>query len=221
MRLAKALIRLRACAGWSEALLVAQTTLLEIPCQGSIIKSSKSWDHLLNILEKRIFQKKWTYNIRKQQIRLYWVCSWEIMESVTILMPSSTSLSGILLSARTHYSRRDKNMEKISKLYRCMGRCFTNSTQMSNITHKTLIWKYFSKVWFISTPSPSCRCGVESTTHFFFTSLHYSLDRLRYLLAYLGNLTINYLLFGCAIQTEEFNESFLKLQFLVKSWWFV
>ena len=34
-RLAKALIRLRVCAGWSEALLVANTTLLEISCTGS------------------------------------------------------------------------------------------------------------------------------------------------------------------------------------------
>ena len=36
-RLAKALIRLRVCAGWSEALLVAHPTLLEILCTGSII----------------------------------------------------------------------------------------------------------------------------------------------------------------------------------------
>ena len=34
-RLAKALIRLRVCAGWSEALLVAHTTLLDISCRGS------------------------------------------------------------------------------------------------------------------------------------------------------------------------------------------
>ena len=35
--LAKALIRLRVCAGWSEALLVAHTILLEISCRGSNI----------------------------------------------------------------------------------------------------------------------------------------------------------------------------------------
>ena len=35
-RLAKALIRLRVCAGWSEPLLVAHTKLLEILCCGSI-----------------------------------------------------------------------------------------------------------------------------------------------------------------------------------------
>ena len=34
-QLAKALIRLRECAGWSEPLLVAHTTLLEISCTGS------------------------------------------------------------------------------------------------------------------------------------------------------------------------------------------
>ena len=35
--LAKALIRLCVCAGWSEHLLVAHTTLLEISCRGSIM----------------------------------------------------------------------------------------------------------------------------------------------------------------------------------------
>ena len=39
-RQAKALIRLRVCAGWSEPLLVAHTTLLEIPCRGSILCES-------------------------------------------------------------------------------------------------------------------------------------------------------------------------------------
>ena len=36
-QLAKALIILRVCSGWSEALLVAHTTLLEISCRGSLI----------------------------------------------------------------------------------------------------------------------------------------------------------------------------------------
>ena len=36
-RLAKALIRLRVCAGWSEHLLIAHTTFLEISCCGSFI----------------------------------------------------------------------------------------------------------------------------------------------------------------------------------------
>ena len=36
-RIWKALIRLRVCAGWSEALLVAHTTLLEISCRGSLM----------------------------------------------------------------------------------------------------------------------------------------------------------------------------------------
>ena len=36
-RLAKALIRLRVSAGWSEPLLVAHTTLLKISCRGSFV----------------------------------------------------------------------------------------------------------------------------------------------------------------------------------------
>ena len=39
-RLAKALIRLRVCAGWSEPLLVAHTILLEISCRGSDVSMS-------------------------------------------------------------------------------------------------------------------------------------------------------------------------------------
>ena len=34
-RQAKALIRLRVCAGWSEPLLIAHATLMEISCRGS------------------------------------------------------------------------------------------------------------------------------------------------------------------------------------------
>ena len=37
---AKAPITLLLCAGWSEPLLVAHTTLLEISCRGSIIKKA-------------------------------------------------------------------------------------------------------------------------------------------------------------------------------------
>ena len=50
-RLAKALIRLRLCAGWSEALLLAHTTLFEISCRGSfgdecsvLTPVSSAWD---------------------------------------------------------------------------------------------------------------------------------------------------------------------------------
>ena len=39
---AKALIRLCVCAGWSEPLLVAHTTLLEIPCSGSNMNYSSN-----------------------------------------------------------------------------------------------------------------------------------------------------------------------------------
>ena len=46
-RRAKALIRLRVCAGWSEPLLVAHTTLLEISCHGSIVYANliRYYDH--------------------------------------------------------------------------------------------------------------------------------------------------------------------------------
>ena len=44
-RLAKALTRPRMCAGWSEPLLVAYTSLLEISCHGSIIISSSTDTH--------------------------------------------------------------------------------------------------------------------------------------------------------------------------------
>ena len=45
-RLAKDLIRLRICAGWSEPLLVAHTTLLEISCHGSYVVHIKDTIHV-------------------------------------------------------------------------------------------------------------------------------------------------------------------------------
>ena len=65
-RLAKALIRLRVCAGWSEPLLVAYTTLLEISCRGSyfVIQSVS----LLLVLSKlyHLYQVKWKSLEKKQ-----------------------------------------------------------------------------------------------------------------------------------------------------------
>ena len=40
-RLAEALIRLRVCTGWSEILLVAHNTFLEIACHGSNVSSDR------------------------------------------------------------------------------------------------------------------------------------------------------------------------------------
>ena len=50
-RLAKALTRLRICAGWSEHLLVAHTRLLEISCHGSnilyVMTCNMTFSHIL------------------------------------------------------------------------------------------------------------------------------------------------------------------------------
>ena len=43
MQLVNALIRLRVCAGWSEPLLVAHTTLLKISCRGSNMSKVKAF----------------------------------------------------------------------------------------------------------------------------------------------------------------------------------
>ena len=58
-----------------------------------------------------------TYNISKQQTRYYRVCSWELMESATILMAHSTGLSSILFSARTQYFWRTRMWKNINPLY--------------------------------------------------------------------------------------------------------
>ena len=47
-----ALIRLRVCAGWSEPLLVAHTTLFEISCRGSV---KAAYSVTMNIFEKFSF----------------------------------------------------------------------------------------------------------------------------------------------------------------------
>ena len=52
-QLGTALIRLRVCAGWSEPLLVAHTTLLKISCRGSIknIKETKTTQKCENMTD--------------------------------------------------------------------------------------------------------------------------------------------------------------------------
>ena len=49
------------------------------------------------ILKNGFFRNKKNLQYKKQQTRFYWVCSWELTESATILTPPSTGLSGILL----------------------------------------------------------------------------------------------------------------------------
>ena len=60
------------------------------------------------------------------------------MGSATILTPSSTGLSGILLSARTNIPE-NQNMKKILTLYYCTGRSFTNSTWHNDSRYDLLI----------------------------------------------------------------------------------
>ena len=64
-RLAKALSRLHVCAGWSEPLRVAHTTLLEISCRGSIIKQS--------CLRKNT-EKKWRMSSNAISYGFYYAC---------------------------------------------------------------------------------------------------------------------------------------------------
>ena len=75
--------------------------------------------HTLNNLEKI----ERTYNIRKQQTQFYWACSWELMESATILMPPITGLSGILLSVKTQYSWRTRIWKNINTIKVWMVHC--------------------------------------------------------------------------------------------------
>ena len=53
-RLAMALIRLRVCAGWSEPLLFAHTTFLEISCHGSSVLSTSKKNENRLVLFTRI-----------------------------------------------------------------------------------------------------------------------------------------------------------------------
>ena len=69
-RLAKALIRLRICADWSVALLVAHTTLLEISCTGS--NKLDVFPVLSNVLQgvqtsslSEKIMHEWKFNISK------------------------------------------------------------------------------------------------------------------------------------------------------------
>ena len=127
-----------------------------------------------------------TYNIRKQQTRFYWVCSWELMESATILTPTSTSLSGILLSVRTQYPWRTriwKNIDTVSIHREKFYQLHTETTTAENFFKAwKLIYispqydqeiititdqpyypsnklKYFQLSWWYTSNCQMCRCG--------------------------------------------------------------
>ena len=72
-----ALIRLRICAGWSEPVLIAHTTLLEISCRGSFVNRGL---HVNNICSERKtiwtgwFSYSWTkyqLSVRKKSRLIY------------------------------------------------------------------------------------------------------------------------------------------------------
>ena len=53
-RRAKAMIRLRVCAGWSEALLIAHNTLLETSCTGSYSKNIRIYHECEGEIENSV-----------------------------------------------------------------------------------------------------------------------------------------------------------------------
>ena len=76
VQLAKVLIRLRVCAGWSEALLVAHSTLLEISCRSSILSPQVFVKVLLALLALLlILSRDWTI---KSLIRLRVCAGWSV-----------------------------------------------------------------------------------------------------------------------------------------------
>ena len=70
-RIANALIRLRVCADWSEHLLAANTTLLEISCHGSfVLLYLGRWKCYGNFHLKRINGIVCIANILPKQMKL-------------------------------------------------------------------------------------------------------------------------------------------------------
>ena len=68
------------------------------------------------------------------------------MESATVLTLPSTGLSCILLIVRTENIPEGPEYEKLSTLFRCTGRSFTNST---------------SYLKMLSDPSSKLVCGLD------------------------------------------------------------
>ena len=74
-RLAKALIRLRVRAGWSEPLLVAHTTLLEISCHGSfcVLYSSSILSHYSHTHATFQSEALSSFKVERVQILIRWL----------------------------------------------------------------------------------------------------------------------------------------------------
>ena len=93
-RLANALIRLRVCAGWYEALLVAHTTSLEISCCGSSCMHTHMHLHASHVLEVRSLYYIYSIKTKSSQCQkmALWIFGFEAIDICNIRTELQTPL---------------------------------------------------------------------------------------------------------------------------------
>ena len=100
-RLAKALVRLRVCAGWSETLLVAHTTLLEISCTGSILycqplpRMFLTWQIAKTLMIRRIW--------------VYFICKYSRSECISHAQQLCTLIQASYTTVILHFDKQVNN----------------------------------------------------------------------------------------------------------------
>ena len=78
----------------------------------------------VNNLENGSFCNRENLQYKKIADSLFWVCSWELMESATILMPLSTGLSSIQFHVRTQYSWKTRIWKNINTIWMYGGKFY-------------------------------------------------------------------------------------------------
>ena len=116
------LIRLRVCAGWSEPLLVAYTTMLEISCRGSY-KSFSSLPSLQRTLCNIHYDNKalqtdlvddFLLNHKTKEHQKMHVCPWNARKIHNLLMVHVTPWRDILIKAS--FNLQLKNTLKTNRM---------------------------------------------------------------------------------------------------------
>ena len=98
-QLANALIGLRVCSGWSEPLLVAHTTLLEISCHGSFVLLMWLQADTMQPYQKETKKIKRRGSVVKYLTWYWWVADfWASLEAMRCVLGQ-----GILLNIQTSH----------------------------------------------------------------------------------------------------------------------
>ena len=167
-----ALIRLRICAGWSEALLVLHTTLLEISCRDSyapvptLAKALRRWQLAVELKKTtpNTFNHIWASVWDFQQFAM---CNQQSLRSACAYAQSDQSLCLLIEYSMTVKLLTEHHFEFLSLKRGCTGSSESTLVKMSNC------WKSpaTAQLWSFSNTDLTCLHGLFQAHNLYFQTM--------------------------------------------------